>query len=77
MQVNTDNEPTSTLMQSCATDPSKFFLLTSSAGIVTAFGQFGTALSKLRRSARHPQMAKISWSYKLQGFVFGKAPTKR
>ena len=48
VQVNTDNEPTSTLLQSCATDPSKFFLLTSSEGIVTAFGQIGTALSKLR-----------------------------
>jgi Flp pilus assembly protein TadG len=48
VQVNTDNEPTSTLLQSCATDPSKFFLLTSSEGIVTAFGQIGTALSNLR-----------------------------
>ena len=48
VQVNTDNEATSTLLQSCATDPSKFFLLTSSEGIVTAFGQIGTALSKLR-----------------------------
>ena len=48
VQVNTDNAPTSTLLQSCATDPSKFFLLTSSAGIVTAFGQIGTALSNLR-----------------------------
>ena len=48
VQVNTDNAPTSTLLQSCATDPSKFFLLTSSAGIVTTFGQIGTALSNLR-----------------------------
>ena len=30
VQVNTDNEATSTLLQNCASDSSKFFLLTSS-----------------------------------------------
>ncbi len=48
VQVNTDNEATSTLLQNCATDSSKFFLLTSSAQIVTTFGQIGTALTNLR-----------------------------
>jgi Flp pilus assembly protein TadG len=48
VQVNTDNEATSTLLQNCATDSSKFFLLTSSVQIVTTFGQIGTALTNLR-----------------------------
>ena len=48
VQVNTDGDPTSTLLQSCASDPSKFFLLTSSAEIVSTFGQIGTSLSNLR-----------------------------
>jgi len=50
VQVNTDNEATSTLLQNCATDSSKFFLLTSSTEIVATFGQIGTALSNLRLS---------------------------
>ncbi len=54
IQVDTDGEATSTLLQYCAGsqvgvgDPSKFFLLTSSSQIVTAFNQIGTNLSKLR-----------------------------
>jgi hypothetical protein len=48
IQVNTDGSPTSTLLQNCATDSSKFFLLTSSSQIVTTFAQIGTNLSKLR-----------------------------
>ena len=48
IQVNTDGSPTSTLLQNCASDPSKFFLLTSADEIVTTFGQIGTALSNLR-----------------------------
>jgi Flp pilus assembly protein TadG len=48
VQVNTDHEATSTLLQNCATDSSKFFLLTSSEQIVTTFGQIGTALTNLR-----------------------------
>ncbi len=50
VQVNTGNDPTSTLLQNCASDPSKFFLLTSSTEIVTTFNQIGTALSNLRLS---------------------------
>jgi hypothetical protein len=48
IQVNTDGSPTSTLLQNCASDSSKFFLLTSSSQIVTTFNQIGTNLSKLR-----------------------------
>ncbi len=48
VQVNTGNDPTSTLLQNCATDAGKFFLLTSAGQIVTTFGQIGTSLSKLR-----------------------------
>jgi Flp pilus assembly protein TadG len=48
IQVDTGGDPTSTLLQNCASDPSKFFLLTSSSQIVTTFQQIGTALSNLR-----------------------------
>jgi len=59
IQVNTDGEATSTLLQNCAgtaatattaavyPDPSKFFLLTSANAIVTTFNQIGTKLSNL------------------------------
>jgi len=59
IQVNTGNDPTSTLLQNCAgtaatataaavyPDPSKFFLLTSSDAIITTFQQIGTKLSNL------------------------------
>jgi Flp pilus assembly protein TadG len=48
VQVDTSGDPTSTLLQNCASDSSKFFLLTSSSQIVTTFNQIGTALSNLR-----------------------------
>ena len=54
VQVNTNGDPTSTLLQNCAGSPgkypdqSKFFLLTSSTQIITTFNQIGTALSNLR-----------------------------
>jgi Flp pilus assembly protein TadG len=48
VQVNTGNDATSTLLQNCASDASKFFLLKSSTEIVTTFNQIGTALSNLR-----------------------------
>ena len=47
IQVNTDGSPTSTLLQNCASDSSKFFLLTSSSEIVTTFNTIGTNLSNL------------------------------
>jgi Flp pilus assembly protein TadG len=54
IQVNTGGDPTSTLLQNCAssfdTDPKgqKFFLLTSADQIVQVFNQIGTALTQLR-----------------------------
>jgi len=48
IQVNTDGDPTSTLLQSCASSSDKFFLLTSANQIVTTFNTIGTALTKLR-----------------------------
>jgi hypothetical protein len=50
LQVNTDGDPTSTMLQQCASDASKFFLVTSSSQIGTIFSQIGTNLSKLRIS---------------------------
>jgi Flp pilus assembly protein TadG len=50
VQVNTGGDPTSTLLQNCASDSSKFFLLTSSTEIIGTFNQIGTALSSLRLS---------------------------
>lgn len=59
IQVNTDGEATSSLLQNCAgtaatataaavyPDPTKFFLLTSADQIVTTFNQIGTKLSNL------------------------------
>jgi Flp pilus assembly protein TadG len=48
IQVNTDGDPTSALLQNCATTSDKFFLVTSSSGIGTIFNQIGSNLSQLR-----------------------------
>jgi Flp pilus assembly protein TadG len=48
IQVNTSGDPTSALLQTCASDAKKFFLLTSASQIVTTFNQIGTNLSNLR-----------------------------
>ncbi len=56
IQVNTDNEATSAVLQYCAgtkagvADAGKFFLLTTPNQIITTFNQIGTGLSKLRIS---------------------------
>jgi len=52
IQVNTDvpADPTSTVLQNCASSPDKFFMLTSSTQIVSAFNTIGTQLSQLRLS---------------------------
>ncbi|WP_407169993.1 pilus assembly protein TadG-related protein [Bradyrhizobium sp. ORS 111] len=52
IQVNTSSpaDPTSTVLQNCASSPDKFYMLTSSSQIVTTFKTIGTALSKLRLS---------------------------
>jgi Flp pilus assembly protein TadG len=50
IQANTSTpaDPTSTILQYCASSPDKFYMLTSSSQIVTTFNAIGTALSKLR-----------------------------
>ncbi len=48
VQVNTGGDPTSTLLQNCASSSDKFFLLTTANEIVTTFDQIGTALTNLR-----------------------------
>ena len=50
IQVNTGGDPTSTLLQDCASSANKFVLLTSSTQIPTTFSQIGTALTQLRLS---------------------------
>ena len=47
VQVNTGGDPTSTLLQQCASDSSKFFLLTSADEIVSTFNTISTELSRL------------------------------
>jgi Flp pilus assembly protein TadG len=48
VHVNTDGDPTSTLLRNCASDASKFFILTSANDIITTFNSIGTQLSNLR-----------------------------
>jgi len=48
VQVNTGHDPTSTLLQHCASSSDKFFLLTSANQIITTFQKIGTDLSQLR-----------------------------
>lgn len=48
MHVNTDGDPTSTLLQDCATDKSKFYLVTSANQMVSIFQKIGSTLSQLR-----------------------------
>jgi Flp pilus assembly protein TadG len=50
VQVNTDGDPTSTLLQQCASDPSKFFELTTANQIVTTFNTIGTRLAQIHLS---------------------------
>jgi Flp pilus assembly protein TadG len=47
VQVNTNGDPTSTLLQNCASSSDKFYLLTSADQIVSAFNTIGTNLTKL------------------------------
>jgi Flp pilus assembly protein TadG len=48
VDTSTPADPVSTVLQNCASDSSKFFMLTSSSQIVTTFNTIGTALSQLR-----------------------------
>lgn len=47
VQVNTGGDPTSILLQNCASSSDKFFLLTSADQIVSAFNTIGTNLTQL------------------------------
>jgi Flp pilus assembly protein TadG len=48
IHVNTDGDPTSTVLQNCASGTDHFYTVTSSGQINTVFSQIGTNLSKLR-----------------------------
>lgn len=48
MHVNTNGDPTSTVLQYCASGADKFTTVTSSSQIAAAFTAIGTSLSKLR-----------------------------
>jgi Flp pilus assembly protein TadG len=48
IQVNTGGDPTSAVLQYCASSSDKFFLVTSASQTVSAFNSIGTSLSKLR-----------------------------
>ena len=44
VHVNTDGDPMSTLLQACATDPGKFYHMTSAADMVATFNRIATEL---------------------------------
>jgi Flp pilus assembly protein TadG len=50
IQANTSTpaDPTSTVLQNCASSPDKFFMLTNANQILTTFNSIGTSLSQLR-----------------------------
>jgi len=48
IQVNTGGDPTSTLLQNCASTSDKFYLLTSAGQMTATFNEIGTNLTKLR-----------------------------
>jgi hypothetical protein len=48
MHVNTDNDPTSAVLQYCASDGDKFSTVNSASQIMAAFNSIGISLSKLR-----------------------------
>jgi Flp pilus assembly protein TadG len=50
IQVNTGGDPTSTILQSCASGTANFFQLTTASQVISTFNTIGTALSDLRIS---------------------------
>lgn len=50
IQVNTGGDPTSTVLQYCASGTANFFMLTTASQVITTFNSIGTALSNLRIS---------------------------
>ena len=47
IQVNTGSDPTSTLLKNCASDPTKFYLLTSASQIISTFDDISFKIVKL------------------------------
>jgi Flp pilus assembly protein TadG len=50
VQVNTDGEDTSSVLQYCASTASNFFILTDASQVISTFNSIGTSLTKLRIS---------------------------
>ena len=50
IQVNTGGDPTSTLLQNCASDPDKFYLLTSANQIISTFDEISFKIVHLHLS---------------------------
>jgi hypothetical protein len=50
IQVNTGGDPTSTVLKNCASDASKFFMLTDANALITTFEQIGEEISDLHLS---------------------------
>jgi Flp pilus assembly protein TadG len=50
IQVNTGGDPTSTILQYCASGSNNFFMLTDASQVITTFNSIGTSLTKLRVS---------------------------
>jgi Flp pilus assembly protein TadG len=48
IQVNTGGDPTSSVLQYCASGASNFFMLTSASQVISTFNSIGTSLAKLR-----------------------------
>jgi len=48
--VNTGGDPTSTLLQNCASDPDKFYLLTSANQIISTFDEISFKIVHLHLS---------------------------
>jgi Flp pilus assembly protein TadG len=48
VQVNTGSDPTSSVLQYCASGPDKFFLVKSASQTASVFNSIGTSLTKLR-----------------------------
>jgi hypothetical protein len=47
IQVDTGGDPTSTLLQNCASTPDKFFLLTSASQIISTFDNISFKITQL------------------------------
>lgn len=50
IQVNTGGDPTSSVLQYCASGPQNFFMVTAASQTAAVFSSIGTSLSKLRVS---------------------------